>query len=189
MEIGRGRRYVAQAGDAHQLRLWRTKRMEDTVPLKQVAADVHALVARDAAQRLEQLIAGELLRRNRAGVALKPAIEAAARRRQRTLESGDSVQQVVVVGPASISVSEPLHDVGVSPQLANDFFDARPHELRTANPVLDLALERAKVALPIQTKAQNRIEYCQRVKPDRFSLRRRIVGIRAGAVRSCVMAR
>jgi hypothetical protein len=41
--------------------------MENPVPLEEVAAHIDALVARDAAERLEQLIAGQLLRRDRGG--------------------------------------------------------------------------------------------------------------------------
>ena len=49
--------------------------MENAVALEQVAADIDALVAGDAAKRLEQLIAGELLGRDRRVVAFEPAIE------------------------------------------------------------------------------------------------------------------
>ena len=41
--------------------------MENPVPLEEVATHIDALVARDAAKRLEQFIAGQLLRRDRGG--------------------------------------------------------------------------------------------------------------------------
>jgi hypothetical protein len=54
--------------------------MENTVPLVEIAAHIDTLVARDAAKRLEQLITGQLLRRDRGDFARKPAVEPAARR-------------------------------------------------------------------------------------------------------------
>ena len=56
--------------------------MEDTVPLKEVSTHVNALVTRDAAERLEQLITGELFRGDCAGVADKPMIKPTARREE-----------------------------------------------------------------------------------------------------------
>src|ERR1700730_7328836 len=61
MEVGRRRRHVAQAGHAEDLGLRRGKRSEDAVTLIEIAADIDALMTRDAAERLEQPIAVPLL--------------------------------------------------------------------------------------------------------------------------------
>jgi hypothetical protein len=45
------------------------------VPLVEIAAHIDALMASDAAQRLEQLITGELLRRDRGTIPGKPTIQ------------------------------------------------------------------------------------------------------------------
>ncbi len=50
MEIGRRRRHVAEAGDAQDLGLRRGKRMKYAVPFEEIAADIHALMAGDAAE-------------------------------------------------------------------------------------------------------------------------------------------
>ena len=52
--------------------------MEDTMPLEQIAAHIYALMAGNAAQRLEQPIAGQLLRCDGAEVASEPAVVALA---------------------------------------------------------------------------------------------------------------
>src|SRR6202008_4344539 len=80
VEIGRRRRHVAQAGHTQDVRLGRAERMEDATPLEKVAADIHALMAGDAAERLEQLIALLLFGREGLPVSAEPTIEAACRR-------------------------------------------------------------------------------------------------------------
>ena len=67
--------------------------MENAVPLKQIAAHIDALMAGDAAKRFEDLISGQLLRRDRVGFARKPSVEAAARRNQRPLVCRDRIQE------------------------------------------------------------------------------------------------
>ena len=63
VKIGRRGRHVAQTRNTQQLRFGRTKLMKDIVPLKEIATDVDALMTGDAAERLEELISGNLLRR------------------------------------------------------------------------------------------------------------------------------
>ena len=72
--------------------------MENAMPLKQIAAHIDALMATDAAERFENLIAGQLLRRDRVGFARKPAVEAAARRNQRAFVCRDRIQHGSDVG-------------------------------------------------------------------------------------------
>jgi hypothetical protein len=76
------------------------------VPLEEIAAHVDALVAGDAAKRLEQLIAGQLLRCDRAGFTRKPAVEPAARRNERALVGRDRIQEGGDVGLPSVRVTE-----------------------------------------------------------------------------------
>jgi hypothetical protein len=89
--------------------------MENTMPLEQIAAHVYALVAGNAAQRPEQPIAGQLLRRDCAGATGEPAIEAALRSNERALKTSDGVQETIAAGPLSVGISELSHLVGVSP--------------------------------------------------------------------------
>src|SRR5215469_12732052 len=117
--------------------------MEDAMPLEQIATHVYALVAGNAAQRLEQPIAGQLLRRDGAGVASEPAIEAAARRNERALKNSDGVQETIAVRPVSVGLSELPHLVWIRPQLAQDLLDARRHNGRIAKRLLDFEVERA----------------------------------------------
>ena len=72
--------------------------MENIVPLEKIATHIDALMAGDAAERLEQLIAGQLLRRDRGGFARKPAVEPAARRDQGALVGRDRIQEGRDVG-------------------------------------------------------------------------------------------
>ena len=80
--------------------------MEDAVALEQVAAHIDALVAGDAAERLEKLVAGKLLRRDRVGIPGKPAVESGARRDQRPQVGRDRVQEGGHVGRAPVGVAE-----------------------------------------------------------------------------------
>src|SRR5882724_7962979 len=105
MEIGRSGRHVTQAGDANQCGLRRAQWMENAMPLEEVAAYVDALVARDAAKRLEQLIAGQLLRCDRAGFARKPAVEPTPRRDEGALVGRDRIQEGGDVGLPSVRVA------------------------------------------------------------------------------------
>src|SRR6516162_8066301 len=70
-----GRCYIPQARYPQDFGFRRGERMKDAVPLEQVAADIDALVTGDAAERLEQLIAGQLLGREGCGVAVEPTVE------------------------------------------------------------------------------------------------------------------
>ena len=51
--------------------------MKDPMPLIHVGAEFHALMTRDAAERLKQLVPGELLGGDRVDVALEPTIKSA----------------------------------------------------------------------------------------------------------------
>src|SRR6516165_9839850 len=98
--------------------------MEYAVALEQIAAQIHALVAGDAAERFEQLIAGKLLRGDRAGIAGKETVEPAARRDERALVCRDRVEQRAAVGLPAIGVAKLPHHVRVGPQLEQDLLDA-----------------------------------------------------------------
>ena len=189
VEIGWRRRHVAQAGDAYQRGLRIADWMEDAASLEKVAAHIDALVAGDAAKRLEQLIAGELRRRDRVGVARKPAVESAARREERALVGRDRIQQGGSVGRPAIRVPELPHRFGVGAQLASDLVRARRHDRWIAKRLLGLLFERAESACPVQAKAQGYIEDRQRIGRERPPLGRHVVGVAAGPVRSYIVAR
>ena len=113
--------------------------MENAVPLEEIAADIDALVASDAAKRLEQLIAGQLLRRDRGGVARKPAVEPAARRDQRALVGRDRIQEGGDVGLPPVRVAELPHRFGVGAQLADDLVRTRRHNRGIAKRLFGVA--------------------------------------------------
>jgi len=58
-----------------------------------VAADIHPLMARDAAERLEQLVARELLGGYRVSVAAEPSIKSASRREEGPLIGRDGAEE------------------------------------------------------------------------------------------------
>jgi hypothetical protein len=62
-----------------------------SVPLVHVATHIDALMARDAAERLEQLVAGELLGGYRVDVAAEPSIKSASRCEEASLISSDGL--------------------------------------------------------------------------------------------------
>src|SRR5215469_11657633 len=115
-------------------------------------------MTRDAAERLEQLIAVLLLGRQRRGIAAKPAIEPAPGGQQRPLIGGDRVQQARTIGPTPISRLELMHQLGVGTQLSEHVVDAFSHALRTFQASFRLSFQGSQLALPTETKAERRIE-------------------------------
>jgi hypothetical protein len=59
--------------------------------LQKISADIHALVTRDAAERLEQLVTGELLGTDGARFAGKPEIAGCSHRRQKTRSASSDI--------------------------------------------------------------------------------------------------
>src|SRR5262249_17849678 len=96
--------------------------------LEKIATHIHTLVAGDAAKRLEQLIAGQLWRRNRGGIAREPAVESAARRDQGALVGRDRIQESGDVGFPPVCLAELLHRFRISAQLARSLLRARRHD-------------------------------------------------------------
>src|SRR5258708_12423602 len=74
--------------------------------LEKIAADIHALVTRDAAERLEQLIAGKVLGTDGARFAGEPTIETAARGKERALEACERIQKSWHIRRASVRNTE-----------------------------------------------------------------------------------
>src|SRR5215471_21333474 len=93
MEIGGRRCHVAQARHAQDFGLRRSERMKDAVPLEQVTADIDTLVTRYAAERLEQLVAVLLLRRQRRAISGEPTVEPTPRCHERPLVGSDRIQE------------------------------------------------------------------------------------------------
>src|SRR6202140_2476828 len=120
--------------------------------LEKISADIHALMTRDAAERLEQLVTGELLGADGARFAGKPTIETAARGKQRALVGGNRIQKGGCVGRASVRIAETLRHRRVGADLGNGFLRAWPHDCGQS--ALRLAFEGADIAFPGQTKIQ-----------------------------------
>src|SRR5215471_1767521 len=132
--------------------------MEDTRPLEEVAADIHALMAGDAADRLEQLIALLLVVREGLPVSAEPTIEAACRREQRSLIGRDRIEHAVAVRHMSVGAAEPTHHFRIRSQPAKDLIDARCHGARIGERSLSLRLEGAKPPLPAEPEAERGVE-------------------------------
>jgi hypothetical protein len=67
--------------------------MKYSVPLVHVATHIDALMARDAAERLKQLVPGELLGGYRVDVAAEPSIKSASRREEGPLVGCDGADE------------------------------------------------------------------------------------------------
>jgi hypothetical protein len=92
--------------------------------LKKIAADIHALVTRDAAERFEKLVTGEFVRTHGTRLAGKPTIEAAARGKERALVGCDRIQKAGYIRCVSVRITEPLNHRRVSADFDNRFFPA-----------------------------------------------------------------
>jgi hypothetical protein len=92
--------------------------------LKKITADIHALVTRDAAERFEELVTGELVGTHGTRLARKPTIEAAARGKERALVGRDRIQKAGYIRCASVRITESLNHRRVSADFDNRFFRA-----------------------------------------------------------------
>src|SRR5580704_11247278 len=97
VKIRRRDRDVPQTWDANDLGLGRGKRMKYSVPLVHVATHIDALMAGDAAERLEQLVPAELLGGYRVDVAAEPSIKSASRREEGSLIGCDGPNESCAV--------------------------------------------------------------------------------------------
>src|ERR1700735_5627096 len=105
MKVRRRGRDVAQARNSNELGIGSAQSVKDAMTLKKIAADIHALMARDAAERLEQLVTGELFGTDGARFAGKPTIETAARRKQRALVGCNRIQKGGPCGRAAVRLA------------------------------------------------------------------------------------
>src|SRR6202162_3520010 len=121
MEVRRRGRDIAQARDTSELGLRGAQSVKDAMTLEKMAADIHALMTRDAAERLEQLVTGELVGTDGARFAGKPTIETATRGKQRALVGGNRIQKGGSVGRASVRIAEFLRHRRVGTYLGDGF--------------------------------------------------------------------
>jgi hypothetical protein len=98
MKVRRRCRDIAQARHAQDGRIGRGEGMENSVALKQIAADTDALMAGDAAQGFEQPVSIQFLDRQRGGISREPAVELAAGRDQRPLKACDGIDDIAASG-------------------------------------------------------------------------------------------
>src|SRR5262249_51531349 len=110
--------------NANEFGLRSAQWVKNTVTLKKIAADIHALVTRDAAERFEKLVTGELVGTDSTHVAGKPTIEAAARGEERALVGCNRIQKGDHVRCASVRLTESLNHRHVSADFDNRFFRA-----------------------------------------------------------------
>src|SRR5215471_2308394 len=95
--------------------------------LIEIAADIDALMAGDATERLEQAIAVSLFGGKRTVVAGKPTVEAAARRDQGPLVAGDRVEEARTVGTMAIRLNEISGKVRIGAQFLDDLAHSPTH--------------------------------------------------------------
>jgi hypothetical protein len=105
-------------------------------------------VARDAAERLEKLVAREFLGCYGIRFARKPAVKAAAGRSQGALVSCNGIQQGGNVGRTSVGITELPHHRRVGAKLAHSFLRARHHGRGIEQTLLDFGFKRT--TLPSQ---------------------------------------
>jgi hypothetical protein len=91
-----------------------------------VAADIHPLMARDATERLKQLVPSELLGGYRVDVAFEPTIKSAARRKKSTLIGRDRAEESRDIRLAAKGFAKLTRDIRVGPQFVQRFVEARP---------------------------------------------------------------
>ena len=161
--------------------------MKYSVPLVHVATHIDALMARDAAERLKQLVPGELLGGHHVSVAFEPSIKSASGREEGPLVGCDGADQSRAIGLPAIGFPKLTGDIRVGLQLVYRLLHTRPHDLGFAQALLDLVFKRAKIAFPIQTEAQRSVEHCRDVQLDGASSR--VGRADARAVRRSVMTR
>ena len=148
MKIGRRGRDVAQTGYAQNFRLWRRQRMEYSVALEKIAANVHALVTGDATQRFEQAISVLFFDRQGAGVSHQPAVETAAGRYQRSLEACEGIDDIPGVGAAAVDGHELAAQSGIGVELFRNLGDIGAHDLRILQGSFDIQTRRCGFFLP-----------------------------------------
>src|ERR1700677_1458072 len=158
MEVRRPRRDVTQTRNAENGGIRRGERVKYAVALEKIAADIHPLMAGNASERFEEPVSFKLFGRESRGVPAKPEIELAVRGEQRPLESSDRVQKARPIRRPSIGRNETIRHLWISVELLQNFGDARVQVDRILQRRLDLRLETAKVAFPVQTKAESGVE-------------------------------
>src|SRR6266404_397820 len=163
--------------------------MKDAVPLDQVAAHIHTLMTGDAAERLEQLVAVLLLSRERCRIAAEPTVEPAPGGQQRPLIGCDRIQEARTVRPMPIGLAELLLYITISTELSKDLLDASPHDSLILQRRLGLCLECTKTALPVEAKAERRVEDCTRIERKLCSIDRLIQPIGARSISAYIVAR
>src|SRR5262245_5987775 len=102
MEVRSRRCNVTQARHAHNFGWPPTQWMKNTYALKQIAADVDPLMARDASERFERVIAFQLRWSKCGRVATKPAIEPTIWGEQRAFKCYERIQNTVAIGVALV---------------------------------------------------------------------------------------
>src|SRR3984957_11593393 len=117
VKIRRRARAVPQAWDTKDFGLGRGKWVKYSVPLVHVATHIDALMARDAAERLEQLVAGELLGGYRVDVAAEPSIKSAPRREEGPLIGCDGADKSLAIGLTAKGFTKLTGDIRVGLQL------------------------------------------------------------------------
>src|SRR5262249_54079227 len=139
---------------------------EDAESLEQIAADIRALMAGDAAVGLEQLIAAPLLRTDGIALAGEPAIERRARRQQGTLEGGEAGQAERWRRRRALGRGELVLVRLIGLQLRNQRLPARAHQPRIEQDGFGLLLQRAEIAAPIEPEAQRCVEDRGRIEVE-----------------------
>ena len=122
-------------------------------------------MARDATERLEQLVPGELLGGDRVDVAFEPPIEPAPGREEGPLVGRDGVDKSRAIQLAAKGFAKLTSDIRVGPQSSHRFLHARSHDLRFAQVLLDLVFKRANIAFPVEAEVRRGIEHGRDVQP------------------------
>src|SRR5713101_5125530 len=189
MKIRWRRRDISQARHAQNFRLRRRQRMENSMSLEKIAADIYALVAGDAPQGFEQPISVQFFRRQRGCISCQPTIEPAARCYQRSLKAYDGVYDVRGVRAIAVRSSEfPAH-VGIRVELFHQLGKAAAHDLRALQCCFEIRLERTDFPFPTKAEAERGIEYGKGIERKVCAVEANIMALRACAICAEIVAR
>lgn len=144
---------------------------EDPEALEEVAADIRALVAGDAAERREPAIALLLVPRNRVARPAEKAVEARVRGDERALIGGERVQHRLPLGRRAVDRLESFEVARIGAQLGEQLVPTGVHDARVEQDRLVLLLESSKVAAPVEAEVEGSVEDGRRVEVERRAVR------------------
>src|ERR1700730_1673752 len=180
---------VSQTGYAQNFGLRRRQRMEYSMPLEEIAADIDALVTGDTSQGFEQPISIQLVARQCGCISFQPTIEPAVWRYECSFKTDEGIGDVSGVRAAAVGGSEFPPHVGIRGEFFDDFRHAGAHELRVFQRSFGVRLEGANVSLPTEAKIERGVEYRGSVKRKAGAIEANVLALCACTICAEIVAR